>query len=148
MKCEPTQKLSGYFKVPLIIIVTMCLFYPVGSQLDWIKKTGTFKYPVFFKSCKNFRLVQALTLTLTRLKIEILEMRVKVQRRVVNARDGSRAAIRPDRVKDGVAVVVRVWGTVRCRTEKMVGLTMRFLLEERTESNTRSGVAGDDWEQP
>jgi len=76
------------------------------------------------------------------------EMRVKVQRRVVNARDGSRAAIRPDRVKDGVAVVVRVWGTVRCRTEKMVGLTMRFLLEERTESNTRSGVAGDDWEQP
>ena len=37
------------------------------------------------------------------------EMRVKVQRRVVNARDGSRAAIRPDRVKDGVAVVVRVW---------------------------------------
>jgi hypothetical protein len=38
----------------------MCLFYPVGSQLDWIEKTGTFKYPVFFKSCKNFRLVQAL----------------------------------------------------------------------------------------
>ena len=37
------------------------------------------------------------------------EMRVKVQRRVVNARDGSRAAIRLDRVKDGVAVVVRVW---------------------------------------
>jgi len=62
MKCEPAQKLSGYFKVPLIIIVTMCLFYPVGSQLDWIKKTGTFKYPVFFKSCKNFRLVQALSL--------------------------------------------------------------------------------------
>ena len=43
MKCEPTQELSGYFKVPLIIIVTMCLFYPVGSQLDWIEKTGTFK---------------------------------------------------------------------------------------------------------
>ena len=36
------------------------------------------------------------------------EMRVKVQRRVVNARDGSRAAIRPDRVKDGVAVVACV----------------------------------------
>jgi hypothetical protein len=41
----------------------MCLFYPVGSQLDWIEKTGTFKYPVFFKSCKNFRLVQALSTT-------------------------------------------------------------------------------------
>ena len=76
------------------------------------------------------------------------EMRVKVQSSVVNARDGSRAAIRPDRVKDGVAVVVRVWGTVRCRTEKMVGLTMRFLQEERTESSRRSGVAGDDREQP
>ena len=47
------------------------------------------------------------------------EMRVKVQSRVVNARDGSRAAIRPDRVKDGAAVVVRVWAKVCCRTEKM-----------------------------
>ena len=44
--------------------------------------------------------------------------------RVVNARDGSGAAIRPDRVKDRAAVVMRVWETVRCRTDRMVGLTM------------------------
>ena len=55
------------------------------------------------------------------------EMRVKVQSSVVNARDGSRAAIRPERVKDGAAVVVGVWATVRCPTKMMVGLTMRLL---------------------
>ena len=49
---------------------------------------------------------------------------VKVKWRVVNARDGSGVAIRPDRVKDRAAVVMRVWETVRCRTDRMVGLTM------------------------
>ena len=44
--------------------------------------------------------------------------------RVVNARDGSGVAIRPDRVQDRAAVVMRVWETVRCRTDRMVGLTM------------------------
>jgi hypothetical protein len=51
------------------------------------------------------------------------EMRVKVQSSVVNARDGSRAAIRPERVKDGAAVVVGVWARVCCPTKMMVGLT-------------------------
>jgi len=71
-----------------------------------------------------------------------------VKWRVVNARDGSGVAIRPDRVKDRAAVVMRVWETVRCRTDRMVGLTMCLWFRERTESSTRRAVPGDDWKQP